>query len=134
MSLYGGSDLDDQIDRLFDTPHIASVKSGCINEEGEDRGEDDLIKDIENDFNSVEQTGEPIGSNLAKIINVIHTPINKEKLAKKLGSHPRPENLETLVQKLRNYSRKKLLSVAQQNIMSSLQVFSTGIKNMEVKE
>ena len=39
------------------------------------------MKDIENDFNSVEQTGEPISSNLAKIINnVIRIPINKEKL------------------------------------------------------
>ena len=26
MFLYGGSDIDDQINRLFDTPHIASVK------------------------------------------------------------------------------------------------------------
>ena len=57
LSLYGGSDLNDQIDRLFDTPHIANVKGGCINEEGEDSGEDEFIKDIENDFNSVEQTG-----------------------------------------------------------------------------
>ena len=68
MSLYGGSDLDDQIDRLVDTPHTAKAKGGCINVEGEDSDQDDLIKDIENDFNSVEQTGEPIGSNLAKII------------------------------------------------------------------
>ena len=75
-----------------------------------------------------------IRSNLGKIINVIHTPINKEKLVKKLESHPRPENLETLLQKLRNYSRKKLLPVTQQNIMSSLQVFSPEIKKMEVKE
>ena len=78
LSPYGGSDLDDQIDRLIDTPYIANAKGGCINEEGEDSDDDDLIKDIENDFNWVEQTGEPIGSNLAKIISVICTPINKD--------------------------------------------------------
>ena len=97
LSLYGGSDLDDQIDRLVDTLHIANAKRGCINDEGEDSDEDDLIKDIENDLGSVEQTGEPIGSNLAKIINnIIRTPINKDKLVKKLKSHPRPENLDSL--------------------------------------
>ena len=84
MSVYGGSDLDDQIDRLVDTLHIANAKGSHINEEGEDSDKDNLIKDIQNDFNSVEQTGEPIGSNLVKIINnVIDTPVNKEKLVKK---------------------------------------------------
>ena len=74
-----------------------SVKVPFFNEEGEDSDEDDLIKDIENDFNSVEQAGEPISSNLAKIINnVIRIPINKEKLVKKLGRHPRPENVDWL--------------------------------------
>ena len=59
--------------------------------------EDYLIKAIENGFNSVKKTGETISSNLAKIINnVIHTPINKEKLVKKLESHPRPENIDLL--------------------------------------
>ena len=99
LSLYGGSDLDDQIDRLVDTLHIANAKGGCINDEGED----DLIKDIENDLGSVEQTGEPIGSNLAKVINnIICTPINKDKLVKKLESHPRPENLDSL--KVKKYN------------------------------
>ena len=56
LSLYGGSDLDKQIDRLADTPHIANAKGGRINEEGEDSDEDDLIKNIENDLNLVEQT------------------------------------------------------------------------------
>ena len=94
---YGGSDLDDQIGRLVDTPHIANAKGGPINEEGEDSDEDDPSKDIENDLNLVEQTGEPIGSNLIKIIHiVIRTPINKEKLVKELESHPRPENLDSL--------------------------------------
>ena len=80
LSLCGLSDLDDQIDRLVDTPHISNGKGGRINEEGEDSDEDDLVKDIENDFNSVEQSGEPIGSNLTKIINnVIRAPMNKKK-------------------------------------------------------
>ena len=68
MSLYGGSDLGDQIDRLTDTRHITNAKGGCINEEGKDSDKDDLIKDIENDFSLVEQTGEPIVSNLTKIM------------------------------------------------------------------
>ena len=56
-----------------------------------------LIKDIKNDFNSVEQTGEPRGSNLAKRINnVIRVPINKVSLVKKLESHPRLDNLDSL--------------------------------------
>ena len=45
----------------------------------------------------MEKTGEPIGSNLAKINNVTRTPINKEKhIVKKLDSHPRTENLDKL--------------------------------------
>ena len=80
LSLYGVSDLDDQIDRPVDTPHITNAKGARINEKVEDRDEDDLIKYTENDFNSVEQTEEPIGNIFAKIINnVIRTPINKEK-------------------------------------------------------
>ena len=81
LSLCGGSDLDDQFDRLVNTPHIANRKGGRINEKGEDSDEDDLIKDIENDFNLVEQTGEPTGSNLDKIINnIICALINKNLL------------------------------------------------------
>ena len=59
MSLYDGSDLGDQIDRLIDTHHITNAKGGCINEEGKESDKDDLINNIENDFNLVEQTGEP---------------------------------------------------------------------------
>ena len=59
MSLYGGSDLDDQIERLVDTSHIANANGVAIKDEESD--EDELIKDSENDFNWVEQ-GE-IGSN-----------------------------------------------------------------------
>ena len=58
LSLYGGSDLDDQIYRFVDTSHIANAKGSHINEECEESDEDDLIKDIENYLNSVEQTGE----------------------------------------------------------------------------
>ena len=97
LSLYDGSDLDDQIEKLIDTSHIANAKEVLINEEDEDSDEDDLIKDIENDLKSVEQTEEPIGSNLAKIINnVIRTPVNTDQLVKKLKSLPRPENLDSL--------------------------------------
>ena len=89
LSLYSGSDLDDQIEKLVDTPHIPNAKGDRFNEEGDDSNEDDLIKDIENDCNLVEKTWKPTGSNLAKIINdFIRTPINKEKLFKKLESHP----------------------------------------------
>ena len=66
LSLYGGSDFDNQIDGLVDTPHIGNAKWGWINEEGEDSDEDDLIKDIENYFNSAEQTGDPIASNFGQ--------------------------------------------------------------------
>ena len=61
LSLYSGSDLDDQIERLVDPPYIANENGGS-NEEGEDSDEDDLIRDIENNFNLVEQTGELIGN------------------------------------------------------------------------
>ena len=97
LALYDGSDLDNQIDSLVDIRHIANANGGHINEDGEDSDEDDFIRDIENDFNLVEQTGEPIGSNLVKITNsVIRTPINKEKLVKKLESHPRHEDLDLI--------------------------------------
>ena len=39
-----------------------------------------------------------------------------------------PNRRKSFLQKLRNYSVKKLLSIAQENIMSSFQVFSPGIK------
>ena len=95
ISLYGGSDLDEQIDRLVDKGPNANAKEGSNYDEVSD--EDDLIKDIENDFCSVEKTGEPIDNNLAKIINnVVLNPISKDKLLKKLDSHPRPENLNSL--------------------------------------
>ena len=52
----------------------------------------------------MEQTGEPIGSNLANIMNnVIRTPINKDKLFKKLESHLRHENLDSFKLKKKLY-------------------------------
>lgn len=56
MSLYGGSDLDDHIERFVNTPNIASEneEGGINNEEGKESDEDDdPIKDIENHFNSM---------------------------------------------------------------------------------
>ena len=45
----------------------------------------------------MEQSGEPIDINLAKIINnVICIPINQEKLVQKLERHHRPGNLDLL--------------------------------------
>ena len=65
LSLYGGSDLDEQIDQLVNTnksPKINFVKN---NDESapEECDEDDLLKDIGNDFSIVEKTGPPIGKN-----------------------------------------------------------------------
>ena len=45
-----------------------------------------------------------------------------------------PKRMNSFLQNLRNYSRKKLLSIAQQNITNSFQVFSPGIEKIEVKE
>ena len=65
LSLYGGSDLDEQIDQLVNTnksPKINFVKN---NDESapEECDEDDLLKDTGNDFSIVEKTGPPIGKN-----------------------------------------------------------------------
>ena len=64
LTLGGGSDLDKQIDRLVDTTKNAQVDF-AINNDGSQSGqsdEDDLIKDIANDFSAVEKTGPPIGT------------------------------------------------------------------------
>ena len=63
LTLGGGSNLDKQIDRLVDTTKNAQVNF-AINNGGSQSGqsdEDDLIKDIANDFSAVEKTGPPIG-------------------------------------------------------------------------
>ena len=98
LSLYGGSDLDEQIDRLVDTTNSPKVHFANNDEsEPEESDEDDLINDIASDFSAVEKTGPPIGKKLASIINnVMFNPVNKEKLVQKLGKHHRPENLNSL--------------------------------------
>ena len=90
LSLYGGSDLDEQIDRLVDTTNN-HVNSANHNDESEPEqsDEDDLIKDIANNFSAVEKTGPPIAKNLANIINnVMFHPVNRKKLIQKLEKHP----------------------------------------------
>ena len=65
LTLDGGSDLDKQIGRLVDTTENAQVNLS-INNDGSESGlsdEDDLIKDVANDFSAVEKAGPPIGKN-----------------------------------------------------------------------
>ena len=59
LSLYGGSDLDEQIDRLVGTTKVNFENNDESEPEGSD--ENDLIKDIANDFSAVEKTGPLIG-------------------------------------------------------------------------
>ena len=101
LSLYGGSDLDEQIDRLVDMTNSPKVHFANDDEsEPEESDEDDLINDIASDFSAVEKTDPPIGKKLASIINnVMFNPVNKEKLVQKLGKHHRPENLNSLKMK-----------------------------------
>ena len=100
LSLYGGSDLDEQIDdRLVGTTNTPKVHFANNNHESEpeESDEDYLIKDIANDFRAVEKTGSPIGKNVDIIINnVMLSSVNKEKLVQKLEIHPRLENLNSL--------------------------------------
>ena len=58
LSLNGDSDSDS-----------CQCKEGSNEQVEEGSDEDGLKKDIENDVNFAEQTGKPIGINLAKIIN-----------------------------------------------------------------
>ena len=63
LTLDGSSDLDKQIGRLVDTTKNAQVNF-AINNDGSESGqsdENDLIKDIANDFSAVEKAGPPIG-------------------------------------------------------------------------
>ena len=53
LSLYGGSDLDEQIDLLLDTTN-SQVNFANNNDESE--LEDDLIKEIANHFSAVEKS------------------------------------------------------------------------------
>ena len=54
LSLYGGSDLYDQIEKLFDTPHFVNAKGVALKRVK--RVMIMTLSNIENDFNSVEQT------------------------------------------------------------------------------
>ena len=59
LTLDGSSDLDKQIGRLVDTTKNAQVNF-AINNDGSESGqidENDLIKDIANDFTAVKKTG-----------------------------------------------------------------------------
>ena len=95
LSLYGGSDLGEQIDQLVDTTNFSNHNKD--ESEPEESNGDDLIKDIANEFSAVEKTGLPIGNNMAKIMNnVIFHPINREKLIQKLEKHPQRKNLNSL--------------------------------------
>ena len=63
LTLDGSSDLDKQIGRLVDTTKNAQINF-AINNDGSESGqsdENDLIKDIANDFSAVEKTGLTIG-------------------------------------------------------------------------
>ena len=54
LSLYGGSDLDEQVDQLVDTTKKVNFSNNDESElEGSDK--DDLIKGIANDFSAVEK-------------------------------------------------------------------------------
>ena len=56
VSLYGVSDLDEQIDRLVDTTNNPKVSFANNDESEPERSDkDDLIKDIANDFRAVEK-------------------------------------------------------------------------------
>ena len=91
LSLYSGSDLDEQIDRLVDTTNsqVNFANHNKDESEPDKSDEDDLIKDIANNFSAVEKPGHQQGKNLANIINdVMFNPVNKEKLVKKLKKNP----------------------------------------------
>ena len=61
LSLYGGSDLDEQVDRLVDSTNSPKVNFANNNDESEpdENDEDDFIKVIANNFSAVEKTGPP---------------------------------------------------------------------------
>ena len=87
LSLYGSSDLDEQIGHLGYATKIPKVNFASNNDDSEPKesDEDDLIKDTANDFRAVEKPGPPIEKKLAsKINNVMFNPVSREKLAQKL--------------------------------------------------
>ena len=96
LSLYGGSDLDEQIDQLVDTTNSPKANFENNDESGpEGSDEDDIIKHIASDFSAGEKTGPPICKKMAGIINnVMLNPVNREKLAQKLEKYTRPKNFK----------------------------------------
>ena len=83
-SLYGCSDLDEQIGWLVFTTKSPKVNFAINNDsDSEESDENDLIKDTANNFSAVEQTGPPVGKNLANIINnVMFNSVIREKLVR----------------------------------------------------
>ena len=79
--------MDEQIGQLVDTTKIPKVNFTINNNdsESEESDENDLMKDIANNFGAVEKTGPPIGNNLANIINsIIFNSVIREKLVEEL--------------------------------------------------
>ena len=98
LSLYSGSDLDEQIDQLVDTTKSQKVNFASNNNgsQPEESDEDDLIKDIANNYSAVEKHPS-IGKNLASIINnVMFNSVRREKVVQKLEKQPRQEHLNSL--------------------------------------
>ena len=85
------------------TPPKVNFSNNNDESESEESDENDLIKDIANDFSAVEKTDPPIGKKLASILNdVMFNPENWAKLVQILEKHPRPENLNSLKIKICN--------------------------------
>ena len=84
------ADLDKQIGRLVDTTKNAQVNFAINNDSSESgqNDEDDLIKDIANNFSTVEITGPSIGKKIANIVNnILFKSVSREKLVQKLEKH-----------------------------------------------
>ena len=82
LSLYSGSDLEEQIDRLRDiTNSQVNFANNIDGSKPEESSEGNLIKDITDDFSAVGKTGPPIAKSLASIINeLMFNPVNRGKL------------------------------------------------------
>ena len=79
--------MDEQIGQLVDTTKIPKVNFTINNNdsESEESDENDLMKDIANNFGAMEKTRPPIGNNLANIINsIISNSVIREKLVEEL--------------------------------------------------
>ena len=127
LSLCGGSELDEQIDRLVDTTNSLKVNF-ANNDESEPEGSDE--DDIASNFSAVEKTGPPIGEKLASVINnVMLNPVNRQKLVQKVKKHPRTENLNSL--KIKKYNPEiivKLNSSVNNQIQRSENTEDAGLR------